>query len=645
MLDRRIHITSLVVFIGIALVLAVMLGRVVQLQVAPSNELQATRESRTTTIAIPGVRGDILDRRGRPLAVTRFGRRVFIDPTRLPKDVGPVFAQLSTVLQMPMDKVVARLVPALDKNDRLLADPAAEKNDEGEPKGLVRYVTLGGVIDDDTVNQVKALKIPGVYAELRSVRETTDDELVASIVGLVGIDHDGLLGAELFLDKEVKPSDGSITYVRDAKSRPLWLGPGGYTAPQRGEDVRLSIDLEIQQIAVEELRRGIEDADSAGGRVVVMDPITGEILAMADIIREVSGLIEYPWAKPGDRTPLRSGYRYRTIIPDERREAHPAAGRNRCVEDVYEPGSTFKPFIWGSVTELGLAHPGEIFNTENGHWNIYGKRMLFDTIEKDFQTWSSVLVNSSNIGMAKAASRMSFEQARSTVLRFGFGSRTKLGLPGESPGIVTSLKAWCKYTQTSVAMGHEVAVTPIQMVRGFSAFARTGDLAGTIPTVHFTAVSRDQAASEAKRALKPTTAQLTRTTMHGVAQKVDDKAFKDEHGKAIPPKYDWFGKSGTAEIPVGKPPKGMKRPYGSDGYYRGQYNSSFIAGAPLETPRLVVVCVIDDPGPKKISVRQHYGSWVAGPVVRRVLERALPYLGVPAKELPTNVASAPSTDQ
>lgn len=642
-MDRRIHITSLVVFLCLGLVFAVMFGRVVQLQTAPSAELQATRENRETTISIPGVRGDILDRRGRPLAVTRFGRRVFIDPTRLPKDIGPVFAQLSSVLSIPMDKVVARIVPALDRNDRLAADPATPKDEEGNLKGLVRYISVGGVVDDNVVTQIKALKIPGVYTELRSVRETTDDELVASIVGLVGVDHDGLLGAELFLDKEVRPKDGSITYVRDSKSRPLWLGPGGYVPPTRGEDVRLSIDLELQQIAVEELQRGITDADAAGGRVVVMDPATGEVLAMADIIRDMPGLTEYPWAKPGDRTPLRSGFRYRTIIPDEHRDLHPAAGRNRCVEDVYEPGSTFKPFVWSSLTEAGLTYPGEIFNTEGGHWNCYGRRTLSDVVPKDSQTWSEVLVNSSNIGMAKGASRMPFDRMRNAVRGFGFGSRTDIGLPGESPGIVTTIKNWSKYTQTSVAMGHEIAVTPVQMVRGYSAFAREGDLAGTIPAVHFTAISHDQAASEAKRALKTTTAVLTRQTMHGVAQKVDDKAFKDEHGKAIPPKYDWFGKSGTAEIPVGRPPKGLKRPFGSDGYFRGQYNSSFIAGAPLENPRIVVVCVIDDPGPKKIAVRQHYGSWVAGPVARRVIERALPYLGVAPNPLPADVVAAETT--
>jgi cell division protein FtsI/penicillin-binding protein 2 len=182
-------------------------------------------------------------------------------------------------------------------------------------------------------------------------------------------------------------------------------------------------------------------------------------------------------------------------------------------------------------------------------------------------------------------------------------------------------------------MGHEVAVTPVQMVRGFSAFARNGDLIGTLPEVRFTAVDPDLGTPEGRRVLPPEIAELTRRTMRGVTQKVDNK-LAERDPSAGPPKYEWFGKSGTAEIPLGKPPKGKRRPVGCDGYFRGQYNSSFIAGAPFEHPRLVVLVVIDDPGPGPISKRQHYGSYVAGPVVRRVLERGLTYLGVPASPLP-----------
>lgn len=628
---RRVNIVSLLVILLLGVGFVVMLGRVAQLQIRPSEQLQAAMSQRVTTVREPGARGDLIDRRGRPLAVTHFGRRVFVDPVNFPDPPGEAFRTLSETTGIPIEKVAERLVPALDKNGRLRNDPDLPRNDYGVPQGSVRYMSIGGVLDEDRARSVRAAKIPGVGLEFRSVRESPGDEAAASLIGLVGIDHEGRLGAEYFLDALMSPHAGTLTYVRDAASRPLWIAPGGYVAPKRGNDVRLSVDLELQAIAYEELERGVIDADAAGGRLVMMDPYTGEVLAMVDIIRELPNLAEFPWRDPKDRTPLSGGRRYKTINDDHLREVHPAAGRNRCVEDVYEPGSTYKPFMWAVVTELGLATPSEVFDTENGRWIPYGRRHLEDVIKRPTMTWSEVLVNSSNIGMAKGTSRLSFKQMHDAVRRFGFGSPTHIGLPGESPGIVTKLSSWSKYSQTSVAMGHEVAVTPIQMVRAFSCFARAGEWGGTMPIARLLALdATDESLDPGTRVLPSKIAELTRKTMRGVTQKIDARMHqKDETSTAM---YEWFGKSGTAEIPLGRAPKGKARPYGSDGYYPNQYNSSFIAGAPVENPRLVVVVVIDDPGPALIARKEHYGSHVAGPVVRRVMERALPYLGVAATQ-------------
>lgn len=630
---RRVQVVGAISFSIIALVMCGMLARVVQLQVAPGADLVANMDPRVTKVKEPGVRGDLLDRRGRPLAITRFGYRVFVDPTRFPSPPGPAMLKLADAVGMPIEQLAQRLIPAIDKNDKLLSDPDAPLDPHGAAKGLDKYLSIGSVLDDTRVDMVRECDIPGVHLELRSVREVPGKAFAASLIGIVGIDHDGLAGAEKLIDSKVRPTSGVIRYVRDSGSRPIFMPPGGYVPPQRGADVRLSLDLEVQRIATEELERGVDEAEAAGGRCVVMDPETGEVLAMVDIIRHLSGAVEFPWIDKKDRTPFsKNGRRFRTIRDDKDRDAHPSMGRNRCVEDVYEPGSTFKPFMWSTVTQLGLARTDEIIDTENGHWTPYGKRHLEDVFKRPQMTWAEVLINSSNIGMAKVTGRMTPQQMREAVLKFGFGSRTRIGLPGESAGIVTSAKDWSKYTQVSVAMGHEVAVTPLQMVRGFSAFARNGDLLGTLPDVHFTATDPEFAPPGGKRVLPPGIAELTRSTMRGVTQKVDNK-LAERDPKAGPPKYEWFGKSGTAEIPLGKAPDGKRRPAGCDGYFRGQYNSSFIAGAPFDSPRLVVLVVIDDPGPGPISRRQHYGSYVAGPVVRRVMERGLTYLGVPASPL------------
>jgi cell division protein FtsI/penicillin-binding protein 2 len=245
-------------------------------------------------------------------------------------------------------------------------------------------------------------------------------------------------------------------------------------------------------------------------------------------------------------------------------------------------------------------------------------------------TWREVLINSSNIGMVKVTSRMSFEDLRNGVVRFGFGKRTGIGLPGESTGLVTSLKAWSKYSQTSVATGYEVAVTPVQMVRAFSTFARTGELAGTLPPITLRAVPADAAAggvAPGVRVLPARIAELTRDTMRGVTKNLDERITRKDDQVHL--RYEAFGKSGTAEIPLGPPPPGKKRPRGSDGYFQDQYNTSFIAGGPVEEPRVVVLVVIDDPGPSLVAARKHYGAATAGPVVRRIMERTLSYLGVP----------------
>jgi cell division protein FtsI (penicillin-binding protein 3) len=225
-------------------------------------------------------------------------------------------------------------------------------------------------------------------------------------------------------------------------------------------------------------------------------------------------------------------------------------------------------------------------------------------------------------------------------VRFGFGQRTGIGVPGrtiraEAEGIVTPLSRWSKYSQTSVAYGHEVAVTPVQMARAFSAFARTGERAGTLPRLRLTAADQEEGPGVEYRVLPPHIAQLTRAVMTDVLDGVDAKMEKPEGGW----RYKLFGKSGTAMIPLGAPPKGFRKPRGATTFYDNQFNSSFIAGGPVESPRLVVVVVIDDPGPRPGDRRMRYGSAAAGPVARRVLERALTYLGTP----PSPVPEAPVT--
>ena len=640
----RIDNVAKIAAVGMVGVLTIMLGRVAQLQISPGQKLAPFISERITKVPEKAPPGDITDRRGIPVATAKFGYRVFVDPIDFPNPPGEAINLLADALGTPAPELAKKIVPAMDGNQEII-EARTDDNPPEETGKFKRFVPVSRVLEDWRVDAVKGLRIggkviPGVHLETRPVREYTAAALAANVVGMVGGDMAGLSGAERIYGSLIQPEPGALQYVRDARGEPMWIFPGGYKPPERGLDVRLSMDLEIQNIVVEELKRGVEEADAAGGRCVVMDPYTGEILVMADIVRPCKDAREYDWnasiPKGGN------GTRYRIIPKDTQAKIDPALARNRCVEDVYEPGSTFKPFMWSTCLMHGVTRPEESFPIYYGHWiTPYGRHV--DDVHTNFDhlKWTEVLIQSSNIGMTQGVSRLTFPQTRNAIVSLGFGRKPGLGLPGESPGMVTPEKAWSKYTQTSVAFGYEVGVTPVQMCRAFSAYCRTGELAGTIPNVRMTAVDYERSLHEpCTRVFPPGIADKTRETMKGVTDILDGNLAKKK-GKEENFRYISFGKSGTAQAPIGKAPEGKHKPKGSDGYYGGQYNVSFIAGGPFEDPRIVVLVVVDDPGPALVKAKQYFGSVVAGPVNRRIMERTLGYLGVqPSVPFGAPVASA-----
>lgn len=221
------------------------------------------------------------------------------------------------------------------------------------------------------------------------------------------------------------------------------------------------------------------------------------------------------------------------------------------------------------------------------------------------------------------------------VTSLGFGAPTGIGLGGEASGIVTSERNWTNYTQTSVGMGYEVAVTPIQMARAFSVFARRGDHAGTLPQIRLAAVGDDQkrgmlgSHAFVERVFSPEASQRVIKPMTTVAERMD-KTMRRQYPDLPEPRYTMFGKSGTSLIAMVPPEPGLVSPRGGRAYFEKQHHSSFIVAAPASDPQIVVLVVLDDIGPERVRNRKHYGSWVAGPVVRRIVEDTLPYLNVPS---------------
>ncbi len=594
----------------------VVLARVVQLQVAPSEDLKRFTDDRSARFTALARRGDIRDRRGRIIAATRTGYRLFVDPARLETDEGGgyngLLLSISDATGVDVSTVAERLLTRLEENQR-----RRESAGEDAPK-LIRYVSIGSVLPDELLGRAQTLATDraGVHLEEVAARETPSGNLLAAVVGKVGTEGEGLAGIESGFNASLGATAGFVEPVLDARGNSLWVPPDGYVPSRPGSSVRLSIDLELQRIVVEELERRVEELDAAGARCVLLDPETGELLAIADVIREIRGVEA---GSPEHKAAIAADQRVRviTMTPDPMRATEPALARVRCAVDIYEPGSTFKPFVWSMLVERGEVRVDEKFDTHKGRWTTDYGRTLTDVSAKEEQTWSEVLVNSSNIGMAMGAERLEPSELRDDVLRWGFGGATGAGIPGEAEGLVTSRKNWTKLTQSSVPMGYEVGVTPLQMVRAFSAFARSGNRAGEMPSVSMEAlIPGDPRLRMTERVLRPSTAEAAREAMGEVARKMAERTplwipGEEEFG------YSIFGKSGTAKCVS---PRG--------GYLEGQYTSSFIAGVPAEHPRLVLVVVIDDPGPETVKAGRYYGSMTAGPALLRIARRAMGYLGV-----------------
>jgi cell division protein FtsI/penicillin-binding protein 2 len=546
--------------VAMSAVLVAGVVRVAILKLDPPSQLRDAAGSVSSRSTSPPQRGRITDRRGRILATSTIGWRLFADPSLI-DDPGGVAMQLSELIDVP---------PAI------IEEPIRQR-------AASRYAVLVPLLESWQVDLVRAASIPGIALEKRPVRHYPHGEAAAPLLGLVGSEHYGLAGVEYMLDEDLKGQGGTMVRVRDAKGATLWIHPSGYEAATHGRDVQLSIDLVVQEIATRRLAEEIERRNAGGGRIIVANPATGEILAMADLIN----------VRPG----------WDEQIDDAARFLNRRLGRHRCLSDPYEPGSTFKPFVWSSITELQLVSVDEILPTPAGgpHRTSFG-RQIRDAHYYGPSSWRRVLVKSMNSGMAIAAERMTHVQMQAALERFGFGQLTACGLGGESAGIVTAAEDWNDYTQTSVSMGHEIAVTPLQMIRAFAALSR----GGVLPDLRLTLDDQRVSRASRPRAIGTETAILTRSIMGEV--------MTDGTGRrAQSQTWALFGKSGTAQLPRAD----------GKGYHEDRYVSSFIAGAPLDDPRIIALCVIDDPD-RRLG---HYGGEIAGPVVRDVIDSTLAYAG------------------
>lgn len=570
----RIQAWSRLLILTMIAALGLLLVRVVQLKMDPDARFLSVMAPRDSSRAEFARRGDLLDARDRIMATSTVGRRLFIDPAEV-EDLQTVAVDIARAIGARPDEIDKAILSS----------------------GSRRYVVIRDLLDDRQARAVGRLGLRGVGLEPRAVRHYPQGDLAAMVVGMVGFEHTGLSGGEHSYERALAPRQGRLTYLRDVRRKALWIEAQDYDPADDGRDVRLTIDLVVQQFAHQALQDGVVRHNAGGGRVVVLDCRTGGILAMCDILQQRPGWDE--------------------ITSDPARRIHRALGRNRCVTDPYEPGSTMKPFVWAAATELGVADPAEILPTpaEGAYRTSYGRRIR-DSHMHGPLTWREVLVKSVNSGMAMVAERMTHQQMREAVLRFGFGTPTACGIAGESAGLVVKPGQWSHYTQSSVSFGHEIGVTPVQMARAFAAFARDG----TMPALHLTARDDGPGGVEFRQQVcSPAIAAQVRCVLR-------DAVLEGTGRPARSDRYEIFGKSGTAQLP---------RPEGG-GYFEDRYVSSFVAGAPCDDPRIVVLGVVDDPD----RAHGHFGGVVAGPIVRDIIDQTLEYLGVAPLRRPGPVMAA-----
>jgi len=540
---RRIEAIAGLLVLG----LVMLLVRAVDLQWVQADTLSAKAEKqryREYTMMAP--RGPILDQKGRTLAES-----IEIPSIAAMADEVPTarISALAKALGLPLKKVKHKL---------------------RKRKG---FVWLARQVPPAVAEKVMALNIPGVRQEQEWRRYQPLGPQTGHLLGFVGVDGRGLEGVERTWNASLAGKAGLRQVRRDARGQSLpnssWI-----RKPVPGKAMRLTLDATIQSIAYAALAEAVHEQHAKGGSVVVMRPQDGAILAMAN------------WP----------GYN-----PNNYRHFHPGQWRNRAITDVFEPGSTMKPFTIAAALDSGRWQPDSRIFCENGSMKV-ADYTIHDDHKAGWLDITGVLVHSSNIGAAKLAMDIGSSALYNTLTKAGFGRRSGTGLSGESPGIVLSPDRWGPVETANIAFGQGIAVTPLQLATAFSVLANEGKYVA--PVLFYKRLGEHAPVQVIK-------AKIARQ----VVQMLEFATGEDGTGhKAVPVGYRVGGKTGTAQ-------KANSR----GGYSKGKYNAVFAGIAPIDNPQLVIVVMVDEP---KKSI---YGGQVAAPVFRHIAEAVLPYLGVSAR--------------
>lgn len=538
--------------------------RAAHLQLVRAPFLQARAdEQRTSRLELLPARGAIYDRNGRELARSVPGASVFVDP--------------SCLLRAPEN--LARLCAALG------LDRAAVRRDLAD--GGRRFAWLKRPVSPREEEAVRALGIPGVGIAREPTRYYPKKELAGQVIGFVGVDGHGLGGLEYRFDGVLRGRAQEVRAERDARGC-LLLAEAPDVDGGRGSSLVLTLDETVQHIAEEELGRAVAESAARGGVAVLMEPRSGEILALAQV----------PGFNPN-------------AVADSTAEDR----KVEAVVDVYEPGSTFKALFLGILLDAGLARPEDLVFCENGRWPTHD-RVIHDHAPHGWLTVADVLKVSSNIGVAKLSERLS-EQAFYDGLRaFGIGEPTGVELAGESRGILPPPSRWSKVTAKTMAYGQGVSATALQVATAVATVAN----GGLRPAPHLVRSVLDPDGRAMKEETPRGAGRAISTAAAAVLTRLMERVVQEDEGtggRAAIPGYTVAGKTGTSWKPD---------PHGR-GYLRDKVVASFAGFVPSRAPRLVGLVAVDEP-----TRGSRYGGSVAAPAFAAMCRRTLAYLQVPPEE-------------
>ena len=534
-------------------------GRLVWLQVAQYGFLtQRAARQQQRSIEVSPPRGVIYDRKGRELAMSVQVDSVFAVPSEIP-DQGTTANLLAHILKSDPKEVLAKL------------------------ESSHSFAWIARKLDNGTAERIRGLNLRGIYFQKEPKRFYPKNDLAAQVIGYVGMDDNGLAGLERSFDQRLRGRPGKMLISMDARHR--WFGRVEKD-PEPGQNLVLTIDEDVQHIAEKELDAAMEKTHAEAGTVVIQNPKTGEILALAN--------------RP-------------TFNPNDSRGVDPKSLKNRAVSDVYEPGSTFKMVTIAAALEEKLTNPDEVIDCQMGKI-VVGGRTIHDLHRFGLLKVREILQHSSNIGAIKIALRLDDDRMYKYIRAFGFGSQTGIELQGETRGITKPVSRWSKMSIGAIAMGQEIGVSPLQLVSMTSAMANDGIwtppriVAGAAPV-------SDLPGSPAKTVVFHPGQQhrvISSITAAQMRQMLEEVVLKGTGKSAILDGYTSAGKTGTAQKI-----NPLTHRYGSKDI------ASFSGFSPVNNPAITITVILDSP------VGAHHGGDVAAPVFRAIAQQVLEYLDVP----------------